>query len=243
MRKTKETPREFYARILQQYPNVFRSDNSILWCNYCNSALTATKTSHVKQHIGTDKHKNAVETRNRTTAPSTLRQSLMGEHLGNQPINEFYMDTCKMFLESNIPLFKSRHPSLVSYIEKHTGKVMPSESVLRQKYVPILFNETMEKLRQKVKDNYIWASIDETTDAEQRMVVNFIFGIMNADENSPEHGRCYLLNMAVVDATNASTMAAFFNDSLLLLWPNGNLNQLCNEIQYEQKFEIILQRF
>lgn len=98
---------------------------------------------------------------------------------------------------------------------------MPSESSLRQKYVPILYNEKLEKLREKAKNKFFWTSIDETTDSEGRFVTNFIFGILDDADGSHERSKCYLLNMVPVDAANASNMAAFFNDSLILLWPNG----------------------
>lgn len=131
------------------------------------------------------------------------------------------MDLCKTFIEANIPLNKASHPSVVNFLEKYTKKTAPSVDTLRRKYVPVLYDDTMKKLREKANNKHIWVSIDESTDAEQRFVVNFIFGILDGDENSSERGKCYLLNMAVVENVNASTMAAFFNDSLLLLWPNG----------------------
>lgn len=136
MPKGKETIKEFCARMVIEHPGVFRTDNSILFCTFCDCALTGNKTSNVNQHIGTAKHKNAVEAKNRSTA----KQTLMTEHQRPQQINTFNMDMCKTFLEANIPLKKISHPSVVKFIETYTGKSMPSESTIRQKYVPILFS-------------------------------------------------------------------------------------------------------
>lgn len=111
-------------------------------------------------------------------------------------------------------------------MEKHTKNTMPSESSLRQKYVPMLYDNCLENIRAKVRNKYIWVSLDETTDLKQQMVTNFVFGIMESDENSQERGKCYLLNMATVDAAHATNMAKFLNDSLLVLWPKG---KCCNE--------------
>lgn len=213
MGKTKESQREFFARMAKDHPGVLRSDNTVLYCLVCDCSVSATQKSHVVQHIRSQTHTKKVESQSQ----STSRQTLLTEH--QQPrtekINEFSMDVCKSFLEANIPLKKAAHPSVKNLFEKYTKKTMPSESVLRQKFVSILYNETLDRLREKSKDKHIWVSIDESTDSEQRMVVSFIFGILDGDENSPERGKCYLLNMAVVEAVNASTMAAFFNDSLL----------------------------
>lgn len=228
MGRTKETVKEFCARIVAEYKGTFRTDNSILLCNFCGTALTGHKTSNVKTHIESKMHKKAVELANaKDKAEKTAKQTLITEHQKPQQINTFNLDICNTFLEANIPLKKISHPSVVNFVEKYTGKSMPSESSVRQKYVPILYNETMEKLRAKVGDRYIWTSIDETTDSECRLVTNFIFGILDDADDSPERGKCYLLNMAVVDSANASNMAAFYNDSLLLLWPNGKRNYTC----------------
>lgn len=61
-------------------------------------------------------------------------------------------------------------------------------------------------------------TLGETTDVEQRMIANFVFGILG-DEN--ERGKSYLLNLAQLEKSNANTIAAFSTDSLLLLWPKG----------------------
>lgn len=227
MVKPKESHSEFCARMVKEFPGTFTTDKKVLFCIHCESSITAEKKSHVKQHISTDKHKKKVEESNRSG--SSVRQSLLTEHRPqvDQPqpptekLSEYSMDVCKAFIEANIPLKKVSNPAIVNLFQKYTGKPMPNESTLRQKYVPVLYNDTMKTLREKANGKHIWVSIDETTDVEQRYVVNFIFGILDGDENSSERGKCYLLNMAVVENANASTMAAFFNDSLLLLWPNG----------------------
>lgn len=225
MGKTKETNREFCSRMVKEFTGTFRTDGQILFCNFCESSLAgASKISHVKQHIASDKHKTKIQGNNEASTSAPSRQTLITEHQQTsvQPKNdEFSMDLCRMFLEANIPLKKLSHPSMVNFMKKYTGNNMPSESTLRQKYVPHLYNDCMQNLREKVKNKNIWVSIDETTDSENRLVCNFIFGILVDDENDPERGKCYLLNMDVVENANASTMAAFFNNSLLLLWPDG----------------------
>lgn len=214
----KESVRSFCARIIREYPGTFRTDLKFLYCVYCDCPLSGNKTSNVKQHLTTTKHQKAVETKKKGDA---FKQTLVADHLHPKPPDKFRMDLCKTFLEADIPLKKISHPSVVQFIENYTGKAMPSESTLRQKFVPHLYNERIETLRAKAQNKFIWTSIDETTDSEGRMVANFIYGILESDENSTERGKCYLLNVVEVEAANANTMATFFNDSLLLLWTNG----------------------
>ena len=51
---------------------------------------------------------------------------------------------------------------------------------------------------------------------EQRYVACFVFGILGKEE---ERSKCYVGNMAELKSVNHSTIAAFFIDSLHVLWP------------------------
>ena len=74
----------------------------------------------------------------------------------------------------------------------------------------------MSSLRKLAAGQKIWVSLDETTDVEQRYIVCLVFGIMGIEE---ERENCYLANLEIVEKVNHSTIAAFFNDTLLSLWP------------------------
>jgi len=79
----------------------------------------------------------------------------------------------------------------------------------------------MNKIIQYVADKKIWVSLDETTDAEERFVANFIVGTLEV--GCP--GKTFLLNCEVLEKANHSTVAKMFNNSLSLLWPG--------DIQYD----------
>lgn len=72
----------------------------------------------------------------------------------------------------------------------------------------------MEKLQQKARNKKIWASLDETTDASKRSIANFVFGVLDDDD---QRQNCYLVNLAVFEACNASTIAEFS----IAVYPNG----------------------
>lgn len=56
--KVKESRQAFLARIIRIYPNVFRADNSILYCIFCNCSVNSNRINNVKQHIESAKHKS-----------------------------------------------------------------------------------------------------------------------------------------------------------------------------------------
>lgn len=134
-------------------------------------------------------------------------------------LNPICMDVCELFLQTNIRLKKLRHPKMKQFLEKYT-KTSPNETTIRKNYVPIIYNSCLEKLRAKAKGKYIWVSLDETTDVEQRLVANFVFGIMDSSDGL-ERGKCYLLDVRQIDNHEGSAIAAFFNDCMSLLFPEG----------------------
>lgn len=208
----KETKQEFNARIVKDYPGVFKADCSVLFCVLCNCTISGCKVFNVQQHLGTAKHKKFVE-----KSQTNCSQSLLTSYSNDPSINQFSMDLCKTFLAANIPLHKINNPDVKVFLEKYTKHFAPSESVLRKKYVPTLYQTYIKELQIKGFNKKIWVSLDETTDSEKRMVANFVFGIL--DETEKE--KSYLLNLAHVERANSSSMAAFFTDSLQLLWPKS----------------------
>lgn len=83
--------------------------------------------------------------------------------------------------------------------------------------MPTVYEAYIKKLQIKAENKMIWVSLDETTDSEQRLVANSVFWLFGEEEKD----NSYLLNLAHIDKANASSMAAFFTDSLQILWPNG----------------------
>lgn len=102
-----------------EFPNIFHTDKSALFCKFSECALTGQKVSNVKQHIATKRHKNAVDTMNKS---KKFKQTLIAEQQPAQKINPFNMDICKTFLEANIPLKKISHPSVKNFVAKYPVK-------------------------------------------------------------------------------------------------------------------------
>ncbi|KAJ4443027.1 hypothetical protein ANN_04677 [Periplaneta americana] len=56
------------------------------------------------------------------------------------------------------------------FLEKYTQHTIPDESTLRKTYAPSIYDETIQKIRDEIKDSSIWVSIDETPDKEEKSV-------------------------------------------------------------------------
>ena len=83
---------------------------------------------------------------------------------------------------------------------------MPDESTVRKNCVKQCYDLTIESIREKIEDNFVWVSIDETQDCEGRFIANCIVGSLNKNEQSTP----YLLAVEQFEITNSSTVSEFF---------------------------------
>lgn len=191
--------------------NIFSEDGKVLFCLVCEKSVSANKKFDVVQHINTVRHKDRVKKK------STLNQQLITRKVGeaSSSSDEFSKDLCLALVSANIPLWKLNNVQLRSFLQKYTNKRIPDESTLRKNYVPLCFQDVIRNIRDTLKHEKIWISIDETSDAAGQCVCSAVVGAMKAGSKS------FLLNIQVLDRVNHSTVAKFFNDSLAFLWPGG----------------------
>ncbi|KAG7156242.1 hypothetical protein Hamer_G005951 [Homarus americanus] len=153
----------------------FTTDGQVLFCKYCEVVVSSSKKFQVQQHIQTAKHAMKKEAKTsakqQTLLPATVSRP-GPEHF------QFNQDLCRALVSADIPLNKLNNKELVSFLEKYTDQKVPN------------------RLREKVGDNSIWVSLDETTDVDARCVANFVFGILGPEE---ERDKSYLLNLKVLD--------------------------------------------
>lgn len=214
MPKTKQSAtNRLNSFVLEYGTDIFKTDGSILFCKLFEVKVNSDRKFVVTQHVNTEKHKRAVIRKNEKNKNSEIQQLVT-----NTPKKcLFSHDLCKALLSANIPLYKISNPQLKSFLEKYTSREIPSDSTLRKTYVNDIYEETMKNIREQIKGNKIWVSIDETTDSEGRYVANVIIGTLNTD--AP--GKTYLLTTEVLEKVNNSTIVKLFDHSMFVLWPNG----------------------
>jgi hypothetical protein len=143
-----------------------------------------------------------------------LTQTFLGEsRFENNDV--FGEDLCRALINADIPLYKIRNEAFSSFLNKYTEYKAPSETTLRNKYVKNIYKSTIENIKSKIENRFLWVSIDETTDSTGRYVANFILGILDPEESVGK--QIFLLNCAVLEKTNHNTIARFFDDSIKIL--------------------------
>lgn len=218
MPKAATKGKDLVARYLREFPNeTFKTDSNILFCSCCDKQISTSQRFLVTQHIATAKHKENKERK------SKLQQTFITTSTASTSSGKsgFNTDLCRALVRADIPLHKINNSDFKMFLEKYTEKKIPDESTLRKNYLQEIYVETLDKIRDNLKNSNIWVSIDETTDVEGRYIANVIVGKLSSLSPSVP----YLLNCEVLEKCNHASIARFFNDSMSLLWPSGVLNE------------------
>ena len=168
MPKTQK-PKSNLLRSLCNEFKCFKEDQGILFCVYCCVEVKFDRRSQVVQHLNTAKH-------NRLKA-SSLSQPIVRQALTKQQC--FCKDLASMLVEADIPVKKLDRPEVRQFFSKYMQHDLPSESTIRKTFIPQLYEDKLESVRNTLKDEFIWVAVDETTDTCGRCVTNVFAGKCN----------------------------------------------------------------
>lgn len=68
----------------------------------------------------------------------------------NENQETFNFDLAKMIVGADIPPSKLRNHFFLEFLKKYTLFEIPGETVIREKYIPRLYDETLQKMRGKM---------------------------------------------------------------------------------------------
>lgn len=124
-------------------------------------------------------------------------------------------------MAANIPWRCLNNDTFRNFLKKYTVQHIPHESTLRKGYLDDCYDSAIQAIRSDIGDNFVWISVDETTDSMGRQVANLIVGKL-CDENTTKP---HLLACKILEKTNNATIARFVNSGIKILWPNGNFEE------------------
>lgn len=200
MGKNKKSVRAVLDEFTKTFPDL-KTNGKVLMCSLCSKEVNHSRLTLVKQHLQTAKH---VELVARAREKKDRQQFLFED---DEKQSTFAAELANVFVACDIPLHKSRHPKLTKFLEKHTSEHIPCETKLRQQ-IPKLFEDLMSSIREQVKNQFLWLSIDETVDSAKRCVVNVVVGILGADHKK------FLLRSEILTEVNHSAIVRLFARSM-----------------------------
>jgi uncharacterized protein YoxC len=182
----------------------------VLYCQCCEVVVNCDRKTLVQQHINTGKHKNKVK--DFKSKQNTVQNLLIDKQ------KQFKSDLCEFMVSLNIPFCRLLKPAAKKFFNEYVKYKIPDPSTLWKYDLKPLYEKTIEKIRESLKNEYIWLQIDETDDPLKRKVTNVLVGNLTTNE---ENKVKFLIDMRFLDKTNNFTITQSINNALNILWPEG----------------------
>jgi len=135
--------------------------------------------------------------------------------------NPFFERITRGLVESDISLSKLDNGAFRMLLEEISGgKIIPSRTTARR-YVKEIYEETIERIEEKIDDNPIYLIVDETSDKCSNYVLNILVGILNGKFEKP-----MLIKTKFIEDTKGNTIFQSINDVMKMLVSENEYDRL-----------------
>ena len=146
-----------------------------LFCKACETTVEHSRPKTMDDHIRTAKHQRTVRMKgeNQQRRQLTINDSVSSANLRD----DITKDLVAMFAEADIPLNKIS--KVLPFLRKHAkigGAIPRDESTLRRHHLPVVYQQHISAVREKLRGQKVFVGLDETTDARDKSVMNILAG-------------------------------------------------------------------
>ncbi|XP_003738463.1 uncharacterized protein LOC100903106 [Galendromus occidentalis] len=199
----------------EEFPDgKFHASGDRLYCSSCNIAVDHRRKDTCSKHLETATHKKKERSHQESLAKRAKLQVNLVEAFGQMSQGGIEKQTTlvslvEAFCAANIPLHTLDNSKLRSFLESNVKNcgIIPSACNLRRNYLPRAFEAHVKHLKQLLEETRSLALVcDETTDAEDRYVLNVLAIPCCTDVAEPKL-KAFLLRCAVLERTNYKTVS------------------------------------
>ena len=187
---------------VKQFPTELYEDSGILFCRFCDHSLDFIRLDTIKDHFKSKKHKMRKDLKEADSSgvAGPVQVTLTTVIKSKDLREEFILDFIKMCTVADIPLEKTE--KMMPFFKKHCkqGGALPQSQSLRTRYVPRLFDQHYQVLKDLLQSSSmpIYIIADETTDIRDKSVLNVLVSMK---------GTTYLIGVEQMEACNHSTFS------------------------------------
>lgn len=114
MPKLKQSLKSRLQAFADEFP-CMKTDGTVLYCKLCEHEVSPEKKFSVQQHMKGIKHINKEI---RAGLANLVQQFVASALVRQNPVVEYLMELCKMFIAGDNSLFKLRNDHVVTFLEK-----------------------------------------------------------------------------------------------------------------------------
>lgn len=177
-----------------------KNEGTFIYCKLCQSKYKIDEIhlkSTFQQHLQSNKHKNR---REKSILQPSISTAILNVIQRTTKDDSYSMKLATTFIEAGIPIWKLRHPTLKRFFQQEHNETLPSIQTFYNK-IPLIYRNTLEKIKNYIGDNPIYFIADETTDVQKRFVLNILVGKLDGSVSKP-----LLLSTSFLDKTNNATI-------------------------------------
>jgi hypothetical protein len=204
--------------------------NKNLYCHSCEITIdckTKHQTTRLSKHLKSKAHCDNKKLKKK-------KNVFIDEALeNNKTKNLFNFELTKALLQSGVGLNIVNSPPLKSFLETQMGKKLSDASTLRKNYLNDVYNEAINRIKQKIKDESLYFIIDETRDVYSRSIINILVGILDGKESK---AMLYYTNELQEPANNANISKEFLNSLQVLFDNNQNYEKIWLVLSDQAKY-------
>ena len=161
---------------VQEFPDegLRASDYTTLYCDTCGHSLDWRRRNTIADHIVSLKHKSARQKFQESQLRRHQQQSIQTYFSGREKRDVYVRDLVTVVTSSGAPI--ELIDKLKPFLKKHSpeGGAIPSADSIRKHRIPKMFEEHKQQLKDILRNKYIFVAFDETTDRQDRSVLNIV---------------------------------------------------------------------
>ncbi|XP_040580427.1 uncharacterized protein [Lepeophtheirus salmonis] len=172
----------------------YDNQNYVLTCRLCQYSKSVDHMYPLLRHVKRKYHERNLE---------IFKKRQSSNVIVNEDSNEvdFTSDLVKMFVSCNIPVTTVENPNFVKFVEKYTGKSVPSRFSMT-KSLETESKVVLSKVERELDGKDIFMAMDENKDSKDRAVAVLI-GTLDGQHL----GKRYLINLDHVDVGSKNSLA------------------------------------
>ena len=177
-------------KIVEDIPDLQVRD-CMIYCKVCKRPLRSWHKSHCVTHIRSAIHQN-------------------NKKLGITR-DQCMFDLCVMLCACSLSFNVLDNPHFRNFWKKYLPEIhLPSSTYIRQKYISQVYSRVINNIKLEVKKQYIYVTVDETSDQHLNKIVHVIVRCLGLNSVSPP----YLIWSKRLLSTTAKTIVEAVESAL-----------------------------
>jgi len=173
------------SEVVSRYPNQFTHNGKVLFCKICDNLLKYDVhhgNYSIKMHLKTDKHKNNLKIKEKSKSANQvmIENAFESANKSKFKFDKFLSDLIEIMVKCDIPLNKVNSSIFKEFMHKYTGHNIPERKAF-DKYIGPLYDNTIGKIKEEIKDKNIYLIVDETSDKNHRNVLNVMVRVLDGN--------------------------------------------------------------